>query len=135
MAQQTDNEVSYQMSEVTEIGLDVLALTSISRNFGRTETVLTVTTRYFQYDSLLVGAAKRTCLQALLVFLALPNVQTLSRNRLAWGGHSAQPAAAPGWLGQRLEEAVSCFAGAQCHLTIGGKKKLQDLSVAKLFCT
>lgn len=66
---------------------------------------------------------------------APPNIQTLSRNRVAWGGHSVQPAAALGSLGQWLEEAVSCFAGAQCHLTIGGKKKLQDPSIAKLFST
>ena len=128
------------MSEVTEIGLDIIALTSISPNFGKTETVLTVTTRYFQYDSFLVRAAKCTCLfkfywDFLLFPNAPPNVQTLSRNRVVWGGRSAQPAAALGSLGQRLEEAVSCFAGAQCHLTIGGKKKLQDLSIAKLFST
>lgn len=53
-----------------------------------------------------------------------------------WRGEAtAQPAAALGSLGQRLEEAVSCFAGAQCHLTIGGKKKLQAPSIAKLFAT
>lgn len=63
----------------------------------------------------------------------------MSRHFLGIGcqcrGHSAQPAAALGSLGQRLEEAVSCFAGAQCHLTIGGKKKLQGLGIAKLFST
>lgn len=53
-----------------------------------------------------------------------------------WCGEAtAQPAAALASLGQRLEEAVSCFAGAQCHLTIGGKKKLQGLGIAKLFST
>lgn len=46
------------MSEVTGIGLDVTARTSISPSFGKTERVLTATTSYFQYDSLLVGVAK-----------------------------------------------------------------------------
>lgn len=58
-----DSQVSYQMSEVTETGLDIIALTSISPSFGRTERFfLTVLTRYFQYDSLLVRVTKHTYL-------------------------------------------------------------------------
>lgn len=89
---------------------------------------MTVIARYFQYDSFLLRAAKFTCLFKLYLYFSLflsapPNAQILSRNRVVWGGRSGQLAAGPHSLGQRLEEAVSCFAGIQCHLTIGGKKK------------
>lgn len=83
----------YQMSEVTEIGLDVIALTSASPNLGKTGQFWPLPPGYFQYGSLLVRAAKCTCLFKLswcFLFFpnAPPNVQTLSRNRVVWGGHS-----------------------------------------------
>lgn len=94
-AQQRNNQVSHQMSEVSEIGWDITALISISRSFGKTETVLTVIARYFQYDSFLLRAAKFTCLFKLCLYFSLflsapPNAQILSRNRVVWGGRSGQ---------------------------------------------
>lgn len=115
------------MSEVTGIDLDIIAFTSISPNSGKTETVLTITTRYFQYDYLLERAAKCTFLFKLYWYFLLfpkapPNVQTLSRNRIVWGGHCVA-SSCPGFAGSVAGGSGFLFCWCSMPLNNRGKEK------------
>lgn len=99
---------------------------------------MTVSTRHFQYDSLLIRAATCTCLFKLYWYFLLfpnapPNVQTLSRNRVAWGGHCTA-SSCPGFAGSAAGGSGFLFCWCSMPLNNRGKEKTAGSKHCKTVC-